>query len=355
MKQQVRYACGEQGVRIAWAELGHGPPLVKAATWLTHLQYDLESPVWAHWLRFLGGHFRYVRYDERGCGMSDWNAGDLAQPQWLDDLESVVDAAGITRPMVLLGISQGASTAIRYAVRHPDRVSHLVLYGGYAVGGMRGEDAQRRAVYQAVMDVVGLGWGSDNPAFRQLFTSRFVPRGTPLQLGWFNALCLHTTSQENAARLLRARGEVDVRALLEQVRVPTLVLHCDGDQIAPLEQGKLLASRIPGASFVLLHSDNHVLLEHEPAWCEFRDAVLQFTGVRAEAEPAAVFDGLTAREQAALRLLCEGRSNAQIGWELGISEKTVRNHVCNLYRKLGVRSRAEAIVLVHRKAEAMHA
>lgn len=346
MKQRVHYRLSGDGVRLGWAEIGRGPPLVKAATWLTHLQYDLESPVWAHWVRFLGGHFRYVRYDERGCGMSDWNAPDLAMPHWIDDLEEVVDAAGIERPMVLLGISQGAATAIRYAVRHPERVSHLVLYGGYAVGGDRSEDPERRALYRAVMEVVGLGWASDNPAFRQLFTSRFVPEGTPAQLHWFNELCRRTTSQANAVELLAARGTVDVRDLLAQVRVPTLVLHSDRDQIAPLSQGRLLAGGIPGADFVQLESPNHVLLDHEPAWRRFQDAVLEFTGLAAAGDADASM--LTPRERMALQLLCEGRSNAQIAWSLGVAEKTVRNHVTGIYRKLGVHSRAEAIVRRYR-------
>jgi pimeloyl-ACP methyl ester carboxylesterase/DNA-binding CsgD family transcriptional regulator len=350
MRQRIRYVVSDDQVQLAWAEIGRGPPLVKAATWLTHLQYDLESPIWAHWIRFFGEHFRYIRYDERGCGMSDWNAGDLAQQHWVDDLEDVIDAAGIDRPVVLLGISQGAGTAIRYAVRHPQRVSHLVLYGGYAVGGNKSDDPERRALYKAVMDVVGLGWGSDNPAFRQLFTARFVPQGSQAQMDWFNELCRRTTSPENACALLAARGNVDVRDELALVRVPTLVLHSSHDQIAPLSQGKLLASHIPGATFVQLDSHNHVLLEHEPAWREFREAVLEFTGHPAtgEAADAALMAALTVRERNALGLLCEGRSNAQIAWQLGIAEKTVRNHVSHLYRKLGVRSRAEAIVLALR-------
>jgi pimeloyl-ACP methyl ester carboxylesterase/DNA-binding CsgD family transcriptional regulator len=353
VRQRVGYVRGDDGVQLAWSEIGRGKPLVRAATWMTHLQYDLESPVWAHWLRFLGGHFRAVRYDERGCGMSDWNTGDLDASHWLGDLEQVVDAAHVDEPMVLLGISQGASTAIRYAVRHPERVSHLVLYGGYAVGGNRSEDPRRRELYKAVMHVVGLGWGVDNPSFRQLFTTRFVPNGTPEQLAWFNELCRRTTSQANAIQLLRARGEIDVREELAKVRVPTLVLHSDRDQVAPLAQGRALASGIPGASFVQLRSDNHVLLEDEPAWREFQAAVLEFTGVAPKAaRPQADISAaqLTGRERAALRLLCEGRSNAQIAYELGVAEKTVRNHVSNLYRKLGVRSRAEAIVAWHRQS-----
>lgn len=350
MKQRIRYVIADDQTRLAWAEMGRGLPLVKAATWLTHLQYDLESPVWSHWIRFFGEHFRYIRYDERGCGMSDWNGGNLASEHWVGDLENVVNDAAMDRPFVLLGISQGAATAIRYAVRHPQRVSHLILYGGYAVGGHKSDNPDRRALYKAVMEVVGLGWGSDNPVFRQLFTSRFVPQGSQAQIDWFNELCRHTTSAENACALLEARGAIDIREELAHVRVPTLVLHCAQDQVAPLSQGKLLASRIPGAMFMQLHSRNHVLLEHEPAWHEFQQAVLEFTGqartdTTAEVAPIAT---LTARERTTLALLREGRSNAQIAWDLGIAEKTVRNHISNLYRKLGVRSRAEAIVMAYR-------
>ncbi|WP_368564959.1 alpha/beta fold hydrolase [Pseudoxanthomonas sp. UTMC 1351] len=350
MKQRIHYVVTDDQVRLAWAEMGRGLPLVKAATWLTHLQYDLESPVWAHWLRFFGEHFHYLRYDERGCGMSDWNVGDLALARWVEDLENVVDDAGLDRPFALLGISQGAATAIRYAVRHPRRVSHLILYGGYAVGGHKSDNPERRALYKAVMEVVGLGWGSDNPAFRQLFTSRFAPQGTPAQIDWFNELCRRTTSAKNACALLQARGGIDVRDDLARVRVPTLVLHCSHDQIAPLSQGKLLASQIPGATFVQLDSPNHVLLEQEPAWREFQEAVLEFTGqsFTGVAADAALMAALTARERTTLALLCEGRSNAQIAWHLGIAEKTVRNHISHLYRKLGVRSRAEAIVMAYK-------
>lgn len=351
MKQRIRYVVADDQTQLAWAEIGHGPTLVKAATWLTHLQYDLESPVWAHWTRFIGENFRYIRYDERGCGMSDWRTDDLTLTCWVSDLETVIDAANIDRPFVLLGISQGAATAIGYALRHPQRVSHLILYGGYAVGANLSEDPERRAFYKAVMDVVGLGWGSSNPSFRQLFTSRFVPQGTHEQVDWFNELCRRTTSPTNACALLAARANLDVRDQLAHVCVPTLVLHSTHDQIAPVSQGRLLASRIPGATFIELDSPNHVLLEHEPAWRQFQDAVLEFTGhSRAGASLAAGTASLTERERATLVLLCEGHSNAQIAWKLNIAEKTVRNHVTGLYRKLGVRSRAEAIVWAHRHA-----
>lgn len=343
MKQQVRYVTTADGVNLAWSALGRGLPLVKAATWLTHLQYDLESPVWLHWINFLSDHFRFIRYDERGCGMSDRNVADLSSAHWVDDLEAAVEAAGIDRPFVLLGMSQGAATAIRYAVEHPQRVSHLILYGGYAVGPNRSDDPQRREMYRAVSDVVRLGWGSGNPAFRQLFTSRFAPSGTQTQLDWFNELCRRTTSPENAGKLLAARGEIDVRALLPRVRVPTLVLHADNDHVAPLEQGRLLATHIPDAQFVQLESCNHVLLKQEPAWETLKRAVLDFTG-QSDAAADGAAQALTARERKLLALLREGRSNAQIAFALGIAEKTVRNHFSNLYRKLGVRSRVEALV-----------
>jgi pimeloyl-ACP methyl ester carboxylesterase/DNA-binding CsgD family transcriptional regulator len=346
MKQQVRLLHTSDQINLAWTDSGRGMPFVKAANWLTHLQYDLESPVWRHWTRFFGEHFRYIRYDERGCGMSDWRVGDLSFPRWVEDLERIVEAAAIERTFALLGISQGAATSIAYAVRHPQRVSHLILYGGYAVGGAhQNADPDRMALYRAVQDVVRLGWGRDNPAFRQLFTSRFIPGGSAEQIGWFNELCRRTTTAENASSLLQTRGGVDVRELLPQVRVPTLVLHASHDQIAPLSQGKYLASRIPGAGFIELDSCNHVLLEDEPAWEVFRQAVLEFTGRPVDDAPDAGLAALTRRERAILALLCQGHSNARIGWALGISEKTVRNHLSHLYEKLGVHSRAEAIVL----------
>jgi len=350
MTNRVRYAATSDQVNLAWTESGHGLSLVKAATWLTHLQYDAESPIWSHWVRFLGDHFRYVRYDERGCGLSDRGVPELTLGRWVDDLECIVDATGIDRPFVLLGISQGAATAILYTLRHPERVSHLVLYGGYAVGANLDTEPGRAEMYRAVRQLVALGWGSDNPAFRQVFTSRFIPHATPTQIEWFNELCRRTASADTASALLAARGEIDVRSALPLIRTPTLVLHCSDDQIAPISQGRLLASQIPDARFVQLESGNHVLLEHEPAWETFKREVLQFTGqCSANAgNHGALLSNLTPRERMVMGLLCDGLSNAQIGWRLGVTEKTARNHVSNLYRKIGVRSRAEAIVLAYR-------
>ena len=344
-RQRIRYLRTADGVQLAWAEAGAGPVLVKAANWLSHLDYDWESPVWQHWMRFFADRFRFVRYDERGCGMTDWKVGDLSFYRWLEDLEAVIAAADINEPFALLGISQGAAACIAYAVRHPERVSHLVLYGGYSRGVARRNDPEKERIYRALIELARLGWGTDNPAFRQVFTTRFIPDGTDEQMAWFNELCRRTTSPEIAAELLEGRAEVDVTELLGQVRVPTLVLHGRDDAVVPIAEGRLLASRIPGAQFVELDSKNHVLLGHEPAWARFCEAVLEFVGFESGAsgeDPA--FATLTRREREVLALITEGLGNAEIGERLSISEKTVRNHVSNLFDKLGVWTRAQAIV-----------
>lgn len=346
MKQTIRYLRTPDGVSLAWAETGRGPVLVRASNWLTHLEYDWESPVWRHWTRFLASNFRYVRYDERGCGMTDRSVGTLSLEAWVGDLDAVIAAAAVEEPMLLFGVSQGAAIAIEYAVRHPERVAGLVLYGGYALGAKYREDTDHVIAYRAMQELARIGWRKPNPVFRQVFTSRFIPEGTEKQVGWFNELCRRTTTPEIAYQLLVARASVDINELLPKVRTPTLVLHSERDEVVPVSEGHRLASEIPGARFVSLESCNHVLLEHEPAWRDFKDAVLAFTGVdQATARSASRFETLTARELEIYGLLLDGRSNAGIAGELAISEKTVRNHMSRVYRKLGVRSRAEALVL----------
>ncbi|HEU5459053.1 MAG TPA: alpha/beta fold hydrolase [Pyrinomonadaceae bacterium] len=343
--QRIRYLGTPDGVRLAWADAGAGPMLVKASNWLTHLEYEWESPVWRHWIRFFSDHFRFVRYDERGCGMTDWKTGDLTLERWVEDLEAVVAAANPPGPFALLGISQGGPICVAYAVKHPERVSHLILYGAYARGAFRRGDPDRESFYRAMIDLVRLEWGSDNPTFRQVFTSRFIPGGTDEQLGWFNDLCRKTLTPEIAARLLELRGTLDVTAMLGEVRTPTLVLHARGDAVAPIAEGHILAAGIPGSQFVELDSKNHILLENEPAWERFCDEVLEFTGLKrpARSEDNA-FALLSSREREVLALITAGLGNAQIADRLSISEKTVRNHVSNLFDKLGVWTRAQAIV-----------
>lgn len=343
-RQRIRLLRTDDGVKLAWAEAGSGPTLVKAANWMSHLEFEWESAVWRHWLRFFSEHFRYVRFDERGCGLTDWQVGELSIDRWTRDLEQVIDAAAPAGKVALLGISQGAASCIAYAVRYPERVSRMILYGGYARGAFHRGNPEAEREYRLIVEAIRVGWGKENPAFRQLFTSRFIPDGTPEQLAWFNELCLRTTSPEVAARLLLMRAKVDVTDLLENVRVPTLVIHANDDQIIPLAEGRRLAAGIADAQFVEVESRNHVLLEHEPAWQRFQQTVLEFMdvgAVRSEDDP---FATLSPREREILVLVTEGLANPQIGERLAISEKTVRNHISKIYDKLGVWTRAQAMV-----------
>ena len=346
--QRIRYVRTGDGVQLAWAEAGTGPVLIKAANWMTHLEYEWESPVWRHWIRFFSDHFRFVRHDERGCGMTDWSVGDLSFERWVEDLEAVVAVADPREPFTLLGISQGAATCLAYAVRHPERVSHLVLYGAYARGTFRRGDPDKERLYRALIDLTRLGWGKDNPAFRQIFTSRFIPGATDEQVGWFNDLCRKTTSPEIAARLLETRATIDVVELLGKVRAPTLVLHSRDDDVIPISEGHILAAGIPGAQFIELDSKNHILLETEAAWERFCGEVLDFIGLKdsTRGEDLA-FASLSRREREVLALITKGLGNAEIAERLSISEKTVRNHVSNLFDKLGVWTRAQAMVFAH--------
>jgi len=346
--QRIRYLRTRDGVQLAWAEAGSGPTLIKAANWMTHLEYEWESPVWRHWIRFFSDHFRFIRHDERGCGMTDWNVGDLSFERWVEDLEAVVGVADPQEPFALLGISQGAATCIAYAVKHPERVSQLILYGAYARGTYQRGDPDKERLYRALIDMTRLGWGKDNPVFRQVFTSRFIPGANDEQIGWFNDLCRKTTSPEIAARLLETRALINVVDLLGQVQAPTLVLHSRDDDVIPIAEGHILAAGIPGAQFVELDSKNHILLETEPAWERFCAELLDFMGVEGEVrgeDPA--FALLSPREREVLTLITQGLGNAEIAERLSISEKTVRNHVSHLFDKLGVWTRAQAMVFAH--------
>jgi pimeloyl-ACP methyl ester carboxylesterase/DNA-binding CsgD family transcriptional regulator len=343
LRQSVRYVKASDGTRLAWAESGAGPVIVKAANWLTHLEYEWESPIWKHWIQFFSERGRFVRYDERGCGMSEWQGGVLSLDRWAEDLAAVIDAAQPVGPVTLLGISQGAATCIRYAIERPDRVTRMILYGSYARGASRRGTPNSERGFRAMIDLARLAWGKDNPTFRQVFTSRFIPGGTHEQVQWFNDLCLKTATGDIVAELFEARALVDISASLGQVGTPTLVLHASDDEVIPIAEGRIVASGIPGAEFVELDSRNHILLEHEAAWQRFKDAVLVFLPSDDVARDSA-FAALSARERQVLALLTEGLSNGEIAERLSISEKTVRNHASNLFDKLGVWSRAQAIV-----------
>jgi DNA-binding winged helix-turn-helix (wHTH) protein/pimeloyl-ACP methyl ester carboxylesterase len=267
-RQEIRYCTTSDGIRLAYATTGNGPPLVKASNWLTHLDFEWGSPIWRHWYTALSRHHRLVRYDERGNGMSQRDVPDVSFDTWVRDLETVVDAAGLDR-FPLLGISRGGPIAIAYAVKHPERVTQLVLYGAFAAGLKHVGTAQELEARRALVSLMRLGWGLKNPAFCKMFTSRFIPEATPEHEQWLDELQRVSTSPENAARLMERDDDIDVRPLLSQVRTPTLVIHCDRDHAVLPEEGHLLAAEIPGARYVSLPSANHLMLENEPAWSRF--------------------------------------------------------------------------------------
>lgn len=275
LRQEIRFCTSFDGTRIAYATVGEGPPIVKAANWLTHLEFDWESPVWRHVFSELSRDHMLIRYDDRGNGLSDWDVEDISFDAFSKDLEHVVDALRLER-FALLGISKGASVSAAYAARHPDRVSHLILLGGFATGRLVEASERRRENEMAMRTLMRASWGADNPAFRQLFTSTFIPSATPEHMKWFNDLQRMSTSPKNALRLRIAAAEIDVRELLPEIQAPTLVMHARGDAAVEYERGLDLAAGIPNARFVTLDSDNHLLTEDERAWPVFLAELRRF-------------------------------------------------------------------------------
>jgi class 3 adenylate cyclase/pimeloyl-ACP methyl ester carboxylesterase len=275
-EQEIHFCQTKDGVQLAFARIGQGPPLVKTGHWMTHLEFDFESPIWRQLYRELSRDHAFYRYDARGNGLSDREVPDVSFHDFVDDLEAVVDAAGIER-FALLGISQGCAVSIAYAVWHPERVSHLVLLGGYAVGWKkRARTEAEKAAGEAMLTLMRIGWGQENPSFRQMFTSQFIPEANKEQADWFNEFQRISSSPADAARNLWANGETDVTALLPQVKVPTLVMHARNDARVPFELGRRMAAGIPGARFVPLESQNHIMLEGEPALGRFLEELKAF-------------------------------------------------------------------------------
>ena len=273
--QEIRFCTTSDAVRIAYALAGSGRPVLKAGNWLNHLEYDWKSPVWSHLLKWMAAKRQLIRYDARGNGLSDWSVNDISFDAYLRDLESVADASGVER-FALFGISQGVAVCIAYAAKYPERVSHLVLYGGFARGRrIRGtlDDIEQA---EALITLMRTGWGQENPAFRQVFTSMFLPGGTPEQMQWFNELQKTTTSPNNAVRMRFVSDTLDVSDLLAKVKAPTLVLHCKDDAVQPFSEGMFIAAGIPGARFVALEGRNHLILETDPGWPKFRDEIDRF-------------------------------------------------------------------------------
>jgi serine/threonine-protein kinase len=285
-EQQIRFCTSSDGASLAYATVGAGPPLVKAANWLSHLEFDWQSPVWHHWLKELSRYNTLVRYDERGCGLSGWNVEEFTLDAWVRDLEAVVDSLRLER-FPLFGMSQGGPIAIAYAERHPEKVSHLILYGSYVRGlSKRNLSPQALEEVEMLLQLVKIGWGKEHAAFRQVFTTLFIPEGTPEQFRWFNELQQVSSTPDNAARMMSGFYELDVREQARKLDIPTLVLHARGDLRVPFVEGRLLASLIPGARFVPLDSQNHILMEHELAWQRFLEEVRDFIGARTAQEVA---------------------------------------------------------------------
>ncbi len=274
--QHIRMCTTPDGTSLAYAVSGDGPPLVKAANWMTNLDYDWLSPVWRHWNVGLSRHHTLVRYDERGCGMSDWQVERFTFDAWVDDLAAVVDAVGLDR-FPLLGVSQGGAVAIAYAVRHPERVSRLVLFGAYPEGrAVRAETVEEKREADLHLELAWAGWGTSEPTFRQVFTSQFMPEGTQEQWEAFNELQRQTCSAENAVRFMEIFASIDVVESARLVRCPTLIMHSRNELRVPFSSARRLAALIPDSQLVPLESSNHILLETEPAWPRFLDELEGF-------------------------------------------------------------------------------
>ena len=349
--QQIGFCTTADGVRIAYALVGEGPPLVKAPNWLTHLEFEWNSPVWRHWWEELAKDHLVVRFDQRGSGLSDRSVGAQSFDAWVRDLSAVVDHIGLDQ-FDLLGISQGGAIAADYAASHPRRVDRLILYGAYARGkAKRGDSVEE---FDAILTLTRAGWGRDDPAYRQMFTSRFMPDATIEQMRWFNDLQRVSTSPENAASVFAETAQIDVLSVLDRIRAPTLILHAREDAQVPFEQGRQLAALIPESRFVALDGRNHLLIATEPAWAVALREVRAFLDPKkdhpTDGTPSTATDvpsaplpaGLTSREAEVLKLISAGLSNRDIADQLFITTNTVANHVKNILSKTASANRTEA-------------
>ncbi|HEU5268160.1 MAG TPA: alpha/beta fold hydrolase [Jatrophihabitans sp.] len=346
--QRVQFCRAPDGVRIAYAVHGHGPPLLISTCWLSHLQFDWESPVWRHFLTDLGEFATVVRFDERGHGLSDWDVTDHSLEARIGDLEAVADAAGFPR-FALMAMAQGGPVAISYAVRYPERVSRLLFYGSYSCAG-RGMTDEDRDLDDAFNKMIKVGWARPESTFRRVFTSLMIPNASEEQMRWLDDLQRVSVSASTAYVSRQQRQAADTDALLPELRLPTLVLHSTGDRMNTFEHGRYLASTIANARLVALDSENHIVLEDEPAWREFVDEVRDFLAPDADAtaHAARIDDLLSAREIDVLRLAAAGRDNEAIADELHLSVRTVERHLQNIYGKLDLQGRSARAAAVAR-------
>jgi pimeloyl-ACP methyl ester carboxylesterase/DNA-binding CsgD family transcriptional regulator len=347
MKQDIRFCTTSDRVRIAYAVSGNGPPLLMPATWLAHLEHQWKSLVWRPWLDALTQKFTLIRYDSRGCGLSDRDA-EFSFAGWLRDIEAVADAAGFDT-FDMLAICWGSPIGIEYAARHPERVKRLLVYGGYAEGRLRGSRPMDAKDAQLLLDMTRVGWGKPGHAFCRVWGSFFQPGGTAAHYkSWSEQQALATTP-ETAATLLEIGWNTDVRAAAGRLKCPTLALHVDRDSVVPIEIGRELASLIPGCRFAQFDGENHMPLAEEPAWQKIVSEIETFltpapreTATKPSSLP---IESLTMRERDVLDAVARGLDNNEIAATLGMSEKTVRNHVTRVLDKIGAEHRYQAIVL----------
>jgi pimeloyl-ACP methyl ester carboxylesterase/DNA-binding CsgD family transcriptional regulator len=347
--QQVRFCRAPDGVRIAYAVHGHGPPLLISTCWLSHLQFDWESPVWRHFLRDLGEFATVIRFDERGHGLSDWDVTDHSLEARIGDLEAVADASGVDR-FALMAMAQGGPVAISYAARHPERVSRLLFYGSYSASASISLSAEDRELEDTFGQLIKVGWARPDSTFRRVFTSLMIPGATEEQMCWLDDLQRVAVSASTAYLSRRQRLAADADPLLASLDVPTLILHSVGDRMNSFAYGRHLASSIAGARLVALESENHIVLEHEPAWPVFVDEVRSF--LEPDAQQATSHDRpedvLSSRELEVLRLVAAGHDNTAIAAELHLSLRTVERHLQNVYGKLHLQGRSARIAAAAR-------
>jgi pimeloyl-ACP methyl ester carboxylesterase/DNA-binding CsgD family transcriptional regulator len=346
MKQEIRFCKTADGVRIAYAISGDGPPLLMPATWLAHLEHQWKSPVWRPWLETLSNKYTLIRYDSRGCGLSDRSGPKLSFAGWMQDVEAVADAAGFER-FDMLAVCWGSPIAIEYAARHPERVQRAVLYGGYAQGRLRGALSMPQKDADVLLDMTRIGWGQPNHAFCKIWGSVFQPSATVAHYQSWCEQQIYATSPEIAAELLNIGWHADVVDSARKMKCPTLALHVDRDAVIPIEVGRELAALIPDCRFVQLEGENHMPLATEPAWMRIVEEIDDFlkpAAIKHDGQAALALDELTTRERDVLDAIAQGLDNGEIATTLGMSEKTVRNHVTRVLDKIGVEHRYQAIV-----------
>jgi pimeloyl-ACP methyl ester carboxylesterase/DNA-binding CsgD family transcriptional regulator len=348
MDQRIAFARSKDKTTIAYALSGEGPPLVRAGTWLTHVHHDWESPIWAHWLRFMSERHTLVRYDPRGCGLSQTDVDTITFDDWVADLEAVVDRLEL-ESFPLFGMSQGGAVAAEYAIRHPERVTHLTLYAPLMTG-WHGHSNAFAQQWQLMEQLVLAGWGESNMAFPSMFANLFLPSSPPETRQWYAELQRKSASKQVAGRFMHLLGGLSMFSRLKEIRAPTLVIQIAREQVIDPRTVTGIAGEIPGSQFVSIDSSNHILLEDEPGWQEFKKVFAHHVP-GAAAAPHRSTDAreriaqLSNREQKILGEIAKGLNNREIAEGLFISEKTVRNHITSVFDKLGVSSRAQAIVM----------